>query len=428
MRPAGARDVGVASAWTLLLLVVSAEQNAHGDFRSMDALGFVVVAVAGMSLALLRRWPRIVFGVVAVMIGVYVAHRLPPGPILLTPLLALLGVSLYSDRRSSAICAGALCAILAVAGVAAGSGLLLAVLFVGWCGVPVLIGDVVRRRNEQIAGLRERARALERTHEEELRRRIAEDRLSIARDLHDSVAHAMATINVQAGAAAARRRPPPRGRQGRLGEHPARQRRRAGRAVGDAVDLRETTAPAARAPVPGLAQVARPGRRAAGRSPEPCSVASEGPVDCVPASVSTAAYRIVQESLTNVVRHAQASQAEIRIVAGEDGELSVLVVDDGAGSANGAGAGVGLRGHAGAGGGERRPARRRPGPGRRLPGPRDVGRPSVIRVVLADDQPLVRAGFRDAPRRRGRHRGRRARRATARPPRRSPGGPGPMSC
>lgn len=324
-------------------MVVSAEQNAHGDFRSMDALGFVVVAVAGMSLALLRRWPRMVFGVVAVMIGVYVAHRLPPGPILLTPLLALLGVSLYSDRRSSAICAGALCAILAVAGVAAGSGLLLAVLFVGWCGVPVLIGDVVRRRNEQIAGLRERARALERTHEEELRRRIAEDRLSIARDLHDSVAHAMTVINVQAGAAmhVVDRRP----------EAAKDALASIRRASGDVLDelsamlsiLREPTAPAARAPVPGLAQV---GDLIAELQDDrlSVSVASEGPVDCVPASVSTAAYRIVQESVTNIVRHAQASQAEIRIVAGEDGELSVLVVDDGAGSANGAGAGVGLRG------------------------------------------------------------------------------------
>src|SRR5215203_520850 len=255
MRPAGARDVGVASAWTLLLVVVSLKQGAHGDYRSIDGLGYVVVIVAGMSLSLLRRYPRSVFGVVAVAIGVYVAHGLPPGPILLTPLLALLGVSLYSDRRSSAICAGALCASLAVAGLAAGSGLLLAALFVGWCGVPVLIGDVVRRRNEQIAGLRERTRVLERTHEEELRRRIAEDRLSIARDLHDSVAHAMTVINVQAGAAThVVDRRPEAAKDALLSIR---------RASGDVLDelstmlsiLREPSAPADRAPVPGLAQV-----------------------------------------------------------------------------------------------------------------------------------------------------------------------------
>jgi signal transduction histidine kinase len=343
MRPAGARDVGLASAWTLLLLVVSVKQSAHGDFRSIDALGDVLVVVAGMSLALLRRWPRAVFGVVAVAVGVYVAHDLPPGPILLTPLLALLGVSLYSDRRSSAICAGALCAILAVGGLVGGSGLLLALLFVGWCGVPVLIGDVVRRRNEQIAGLRERNRALERSHEEELRRRIAEDRLSIARDLHDSVAHAMTVINVQAGAAAHVVDRRPEAAKGAL-----LSIRRASHDVLDELSamlslLREPAAPAARAPVAGLSQVPDLIRELHDDRLT-VSVASEGPVDRVPAPISTAAYRIVQESVTNIVRHAQASRAEIRITASEDGELSVLVADDGTGPANGAGAGVGLRG------------------------------------------------------------------------------------
>ena len=102
-------------------MIVSLEQSPHGDYRAMDVLGYVAVVVAGMSLALLRRWPRAVFGVVAAAVGLYVARGHSPGPILLTPLLALLGVSLYSDRRSSAICAGALCASLAVAGLVAGT-------------------------------------------------------------------------------------------------------------------------------------------------------------------------------------------------------------------------------------------------------------------------------------------------------------------
>jgi signal transduction histidine kinase len=343
MRPVGARDAGIASAWTLLLLVVSLEQSPHGDYRAMDVLGYLAVVVAGMSLGLLRRWPRAVFGVVAAAVGLYVARGHSPGPILLTPLLALLGVSLYSDRRSSAICAGALCAILAVAGLVAGTGLLLALLFLGWCGVPVLIGDVVRRRNEQIAGLRVRNRALERSHEEELRRRIAEDRLSIARDLHDSVAHAMTVINVQAGAAThVVDRRPEAAKDALLSIR---------RASGDVLDelsamlslLREPDAPAPRVPAPGLAQVPALVDELEGDHLT-VSVASRGPLERVPPTIGTAAYRIVQESLTNIVRHAQAARAELRIDAGNDGELSVLVADDGAGSGNGAGAGVGLRG------------------------------------------------------------------------------------
>jgi signal transduction histidine kinase len=347
MRPAGVRDLGAALAWTVLLVAVSGEVGATHDYRAVDGVGYGALVTAGMALAALRRFPRLVFGVVAVATGVYVAHRLPPGPILLTPLIALLGVSLYSDRRSSAVCAGALCASLAVAGLVAGSGLLLAVLFVGWCGVPVLIGDVVRRRNEQIAGLHERTRVLERTHEEELRRRIAEDRLGIARDLHDSVAHAMTVINVQAGAAAhVVDQRPEVAKDALLGI------RRASRDVLEELSamlsvLREPTAPAARAPVPGLAQV----RDLIAEMHDDrlrVSLVSHGPLDRVPASIGTAAYRIVQESVTNILRHAEASEAEIRIVAGDGGELSVSVVDDGASrSSNGSGAergGVGLRG------------------------------------------------------------------------------------
>jgi signal transduction histidine kinase len=347
--PASVRDLGVALVGTVLLAAVSSKVGAHGGNRPMDGLGYGVVVIAGMALSVLRRFPRSVFSVVAVAIGVYIAHNLQPGPILLTPLIALLGVSLYSDRRSSAVAAGAVCAILAVAGLIAGSGALLAVLFVTWCGVPVLIGDVVRRRNEQIAGLRERTRVLERTHEEELRRRIAEDRLSIARDLHDSVTHAMTVINVQAGAAAHVVEQRPEAAKDALVSI-----RRASRDVLEELSamlsvLRAPTAPAARAPAPGLAQIG-------GLTTEMhddgliVSMTSHGPLDRVPASIGTAAYRIVQESVTNILRHAEAGKAEIRIVAGEGGELSVTVVNDGTSgeaASNGSGAerpGVGLRG------------------------------------------------------------------------------------
>lgn len=343
------RQVGAALVVALLLVGVSTRIGSHGGSRGVDGLGYGLVVIAGTALAALRRFPRAVFGVTVAAVGLYVARHMPLGPILLTPLIALLGVSLCSDRRSSAIAAGVLCTVLAIAGLVAGSGLVLAVFFLGWCGAAVLIGDVVRRRNEQIAGLHERSRVLERTREEETRRRIAEDRLSIARDLHDSVAHAMTVINVQAGAAAhvVEQRP-------EAAKDALLSIRRASRDVLEELSamlsvLREPTAPAARAPAPGLAQV--PGLiREIQDDGLSVSVASHGPVDRVPASIGTAAYRIVQESVTNILRHAGAQEAEIQIVAGDGGELSVTVIDDGrsaAGSANGSGAGrpgVGLHG------------------------------------------------------------------------------------
>ncbi|MDX6703570.1 MAG: hypothetical protein QOF26_3796 [Baekduia sp.] len=342
-------EIGAALLAALLLVGVSTRVGAHGGGPGVTGSGYGLAVVAGLALGALRRYPRAVLGVSVAAVGLYVAGDQPYGPILLTPLIALLGVSLGSDRRSSAIAAGVLCAVLAIAGLVAGSGVTLSVFFVGWCGVAVLIGDVVRRRNEQLAALHDRARELERTREEELRRRIAEDRLSIARDLHDSVAHAMTVINVQAGAAAhvVDRRP-------EAAKDALSSIRRTSRDVLEELSamlsvLREPTAPAARAPAPGLAQV--PGLvdeiHDDGLS---VSVASSGPLDRVPAQIGTAAYRIVQESMTNILRHAGAQEAAIEIVAGAGGQLSVTVVDDGlpvAASTNGSGArrpGVGLHG------------------------------------------------------------------------------------
>ena len=117
----------------------------------------------------------------------------------------------------------------------------------------------------------------------------------------------------------------------------------------------------------------------------------------LPAAVDLSAYRIVQEALTNTLRHAGASRAEVTVRSGPDG-VELDVVDDGRGAAGAARRRrPGHRRDAGAGRDGRRHPGRRPAAGRRLPGPRaaagGVG-PVTIRVLLADDQALVRGGFR----------------------------------
>jgi signal transduction histidine kinase len=160
----------------------------------------------------------------------------------------------------------------------------------------------------------------------------------------------MTVINVQAGAAAhvVDQRP-------EAAKDALLSIRRASRDVLEELStmlsvLRAPAAPAARAPAPGLAELRSliTEIRDEGLI---VSLASDGPLDRVPPSIGTAAYRIVQESVTNILRHADAREAEIRIVAGDGGELSVTVVDDGssggAAAANGSDAerpGVGLRG------------------------------------------------------------------------------------
>jgi signal transduction histidine kinase len=193
-----------------------------------------------------------------------------------------------------------------------------------------------------LAGLRERARYLERTRDEEARRRVAEERLRIARDLHDSVAHAIVTINVQAGAArhVLARRPEAAGEALAVIQ----------RASGDVLDelaamltlLRDDTQRADRAPgAAGIPQLTE-STTAVGLTVE---LGVEGSLEEVPAVIGTAAYRVVQESLTNVLRHSRATTARVRLVSDQDGSVLAEIGDGGPGAPQATGgAGVGIRG------------------------------------------------------------------------------------
>jgi signal transduction histidine kinase len=311
----------------------------------VDALGYTLLVLAGVSMGLCRRWPMPAAGVVTVVLTVFIVRHYPDGPVWATGWIALAALSWRTSRRVALVGAAVMLLVLSVAAVLTGSGsLLLPVIFVGWAAAAVFGSDALRSRRGYLAGLRERTRYLERTREEEARRRVAEERLRIARDLHDSVAHAMATINVQAGAA----------------RHVlARQPEAAGealaviqRASGDVLDelaamltvLRDGTQGADRAPVPGAGDIPRLAQSTA-VSGLTVELIVEGPAEAVPAVIGTAAYRVVQESLTNVLRHSQARTARVRLVSGQDGSVLAEIGDDGPPGPQAAGGmGVGIRG------------------------------------------------------------------------------------
>jgi signal transduction histidine kinase len=340
-------DVAAGAALAALFVGISAHVPPAGDQRHVDALGYALVAGAGASVALWRRWPQVVVGVSTVVLAFVIGRHYPNGPVWITGWVALLALSWRTSRRIALIGAGLMFAVLSIVALAV-DGLdavtLLPLIFLGWSAAAVLLGDTLRNRRDYLTGLEERARYLEHTREEQARRRVAEDRLRIARDLHDSVAHAMATINVQAGAAAhvVQRRP-----------EAARDALAAiQRASGEVLDelngmlglLRDPAESAQRAPTPGIAEIEHlvDATRDAGVS---VSLVVDGPTVLVPTAVGTAAYRIVQESLTNVIKHAGASAAQVHVHAGTDRGLAVEVCDDGAGGRNrSAGAGVGIRG------------------------------------------------------------------------------------
>ena len=338
-------DLALALLVTGSIAAVSGRIKPTGGDLPLDALAYGVIAVAGGSLAFRRRSPLGVVMVVTAALCVYLARGYVGGPVFVTALLALYSLATTGDRRRAVAAAAGTSALLVVVGVVAGTGSpLIHLVFVGWAASAVLLGDAVQGRRQHVSTLQERARYLEQTREAEAQRRVSEERLRIARDLHDSVAHAMAAINVQAGVAAhVIDRRPDQARDALVVIKDASR---------DVLDemaallglMRDHDQELERAPVPGLdrledliASCRQAGLQVTLRLDRPAKV---------PQPVAVAAYRIVQESLTNVIRHAGPdASANVAIGDAGDGGLVVEVTNDGTGPGDAdAGRGVGLKG------------------------------------------------------------------------------------
>jgi signal transduction histidine kinase len=307
--------------------------------EARDWLAYACGVIGAASLAFWRRWPLAVTAIAAVTTGVYVARGYPDGPALLPGPLALLGLGYQAPRRIAWIGAAVYLASAFIARAVGRDdiryGDLLAVI--GLASAAVLAGQAIAARGERAVAERERL-----AHQEE--QVVAAERLRIAQDLHDSVAHAMATINVQSGVAA------------RLLDRDPTQAKRALEAIrvasshaldelGAILGVLRDPGDAPRAPVSTLGDLESLVERArADGLRVTCDV--RGPVESVTTSVSSAAYRVVQEALTNVRRHAGSeATAALDVVIGDRGTLTVSVRDDGQGpQTNGTSTGLGLVG------------------------------------------------------------------------------------
>ncbi len=192
------------------------------------------------------------------------------------------------------------------------------------------LGDGTRRRQEAVVTAQQRAAELERAREELARRAVTEERLRIARELHDVVAHSMSIIAVQSG----------------VGVHVLDSRPEEARKALVAVEAtsrqalvemrrllgvlrQEAEARGSLAPAPGLAEVEALAAEVASAGVR-VEVRIEGTPSELPAGLDLSAYRIVQEALTNVVRHAGPATARVA-VRYAPGQVAVEVVDDGRG-------------------------------------------------------------------------------------------------
>jgi len=203
----------------------------------------------------------------------------------------------------------------------------------------IALGDVVRSRRALAAETAERLRVAHEEREAEAARRVAEERLRIARDLHDTVAHCMATITVQAGSALHVLGP---------GDDKLRGPLLAIRETSKDVlrEMRATLGQLRQGTPDSDGQVAAGGldrlpalRDAVTAAGAPVTIAVEGEQRPLPPPVDEVAYRILQESLTNVLRHAGPTATATVRLCYEPAALGIKITDDGAAGTGGDGPG-----------------------------------------------------------------------------------------
>jgi signal transduction histidine kinase len=337
-------DAGLAALVTAIELAVSlAHLTWNGQPQSRPgSFGIVLLVIGGAALVLRRRYTGAVLAVVlaatlgASALGVRFGWL---------ALIVAFFTAVLRGRRWPAIASLVIGYIASVRDAKPEFALLLA------AGLVTLLSVAELSR-----AWTARAAADRRGREEAIRRRASEERLAIARDLHDVVAHSISVINVQANTALhLMDRQPDRARQALTAI-----REVSGQALGELGSvlgaLRDTSAPLA--PAPGVARLDELAARArsAGFT---VAVSATGPVRELPAGTDAAAYRIVQEALTNSVRHSGGHTASVT-VRYEPADLVIEVDDDGtggtgsgpaAGSGNGAAAGSGNGAAAGSGNG-----------------------------------------------------------------------------
>jgi signal transduction histidine kinase len=320
--------------------------------RHLGVAAFVLLACGPLALIVRRRYPRAVFIFVFAVTLLYVALGYPQGPVYLSLLIAFAAAVFAGHRvltRLSIAAGWALFLWLPPAlGTASAPQPLAAVALAAWLLVLLVVCEAGRARSERRVETR-------RQRELQARRRADEERLRIARELHDVLAHSISLINVQSGVALHL-----------LDEHPE-QARTALSAINEASSeaLREVRSVLGvlrgegdrppRGPTPGLASLDELVSRTRTAGIE-VSLEMEGQKRPLPTSVDLAAFRIIQESLTNVVRHSSAGAVSVHL-SYEPDALTVQVDDDGSGPGAGAdsdgGSGIpGMRERAAALGGE----------------------------------------------------------------------------
>jgi signal transduction histidine kinase len=347
--------IAVDCACTALLLLVYVELMAAAFLRGIplwEAAAIVVVAV--VPAAFRRRWPRTVLALVATAGAVATAISSSPIPPLAAAFVIYVIPLRFARRDALGMLAGTL--LVTAAGLVAfafvphgpggpetgtigkAGGLLLEsglLVTVAW-----LIGYSVRQQRGQAADRREQAERRAREQLAEARRARSEERVQISRELHDVVAHTLSVIAVQAGVAGyvIAERPEEAARALSSIEQTSRSALQEMRALLGVLRDEETgarntawvgTRDAALVPAPGLADLDTLAERT-GEAGVRVNLTVRGERPRLPAGLDLAAYRLIQEAVTNVIKHAGTDQCQVTVGYHEDA-LTLEVTDAGRG-------------------------------------------------------------------------------------------------
>lgn len=333
-RPAQ-RDVALAVAVALLIVVAFAfGAGRNGTEREITHWSYIFGPAAALLLAFRRLKPVQTLLAIAIAVLAYVLTGGAGGPIGLPIWIALYTVAAQGSRQRS---------VFVAIGAAIGVSVLVFLIgpedptaleqaaAVGLTVVPVLFGDAVRSRRALVAEAAEQVRLAEAAADTLAQNRIQNERVRIARELHDVVAHSIATINVQAGVAAHVMDSEPTAAKDALIEIKHASKTAMGELRAMLGVLRSTdydqpngvTNPLA--PSPTIDDIASLVERSAGHATLHISGSPAQPVD---AAIQLVAYRIVQEALTNSLKHVNDAIVNITLEH-LDRELAVTVIDDG---------------------------------------------------------------------------------------------------
>nr|WP_042195227.1 sensor histidine kinase [Kibdelosporangium sp. MJ126-NF4]CEL21819.1 two-component system sensor kinase [Kibdelosporangium sp. MJ126-NF4]CTQ92598.1 two-component system sensor kinase [Kibdelosporangium sp. MJ126-NF4] len=294
-------------------------------------LGYILLVASGAAVAVRRRWPVAVFAVTALASTVYYALDFPDGPGWLGLFVAIYTLTALGDGRRSLVTAGAgiaamaACWLIAAADIEPPAAIGWVFFRIGASVMSAALGESVRSRRFIAAEALERAELAERTREDEARARVDEERLRIAREVHDTVAHAIAIINVQSGVTAHV-----------LDKRPERAR--------EALEAIEKTSSQAlqemrailgvlrddndgRVPHPGLGQIDELTAKAREAGLD-VDIEASSPPPPIPSAIGSAVYRILQESITNVIRHVGTTRVTVALDYGTDA-VEIRVRDEG---------------------------------------------------------------------------------------------------